>query len=103
MRTSASAARIARCPSSSTPVTVTRLLLRHEAHEEEGEDGEEDDRLADGHDDACDLLVCERGQSPKPRRFDVEVIDRLREKREQKPYRACQHERGEEVNGFRAG
>ena len=57
---------------------AVRLLVRQPAEDEDGEDREEDDRLAPGHDHAADLLVGERIEPPESRRFLVEVVDRAR-------------------------
>src|SRR4029450_12285077 len=83
-------------------VTVSRVLLGHEAHEEEREETEEDDRLAHGHERPADLLVLERGDPPEARRLDVRVVERRGEEREDEPERAREDECGEEVRRLAA-
>src|SRR3954468_3559080 len=85
---------------SSISVTVTRVLFGHETHEEEGEEPEEENRLADGHQGASDLLVLQWIQAPEAGGLDVGVVEGRREKCEKEPQRAREDEGREEVGGL---
>src|SRR5256714_1675616 len=59
-------------------------------------------RLLGGHRDPGELLVGRGREPPQPlRRVLVDVVERVREEREQQAERAREHEGDEEVDGFR--
>src|SRR5688572_24525234 len=76
------------------------LLLREEAKEPVHEDGEEHRRLLEGHEDARELLILERAETPDAMvSLDVEVVDRARDQCHHEAHRASEDERGEDVGG----